>query len=69
PVSGVEVKKDAIRPGMKRTVALMGLVGLALSFAFALFREMQNHFIVDTDDVKDLLGVPVLGVIPDLSLA
>ena len=47
----------------------MGLVGLALSFAFALFREMQNHFIVDTDDVKDLLGVPVLGVIPDLNLA
>ena len=69
PVSGVEVRKDPIRPGLKRTVALMGLVGLALSFAFALFREMQNHFIVNTDDVKDLLGIPVLGVIPDLSLA
>ncbi len=69
PVSGVEVKKDPIRPGLKRTVALMGLVGLALSFAFALFREMQNHFIVNADDIKDILGVPVLGVIPDLSLA
>lgn len=63
-VSGVEVKKDSIRPGMKRTVALMGLVGLALSFAFALFREMQNHFIVTNDDVKEILGLPVLGVIP-----
>lgn len=69
PVSGVEVKKDAIRPGMKRTVALMGLVGLALSFAFALFREMQNHFIVSTDDIKDLLDLPVLGVIPNLEVA
>ena len=68
-VSGVEVKKDAIRPGMKRTVALMGLVGLALSFAFALFREMQNHFIVSTDDIKDLLDLPVLGVIPNLEVA
>ena len=69
PVSGVEVKKDPIRPGLKRTVALMGLVGLALSFAFALFREMQNHFIVNADDIKEVLGVPVLGVIPDLNLA
>ncbi len=69
PVSGVEVKKDAIRPGMKRTVALMGLVGLALSFAFALFREMQNHFVVTTEDVKEILDLPVLGVIPMASLA
>jgi len=67
-VSGVEIKKDPIRPGLKRTVALMGLVGLALSFAFALFREMQNHFIINTDDVKELLGIPVLGVIPYISL-
>ena len=69
PVSGVEVKKDAIRPGMKRTVALMCLVGLALSFAFALFREMQNHFIIGTEDVKDILDLPVLGVIPQFGQA
>ena len=68
-VSGVEVKKDAIRPGMKRTVALMGLVGLALSFAFALFREMQNHFIISTTDVKEILDLPVLGVIPQFGEA
>lgn len=54
---------------MKRTVALMGLVGLALSFAFALFREMQNHFVVTTEDVKEILDLPVLGVIPMASLA
>lgn len=68
-VSGVEVKKDPIKPGMKRTVALMALVGFALSFAFALFRELKNHFIVDTSDVKDQLDLPVLGVIPAFDLA
>ena len=30
---------------------------------------MQNHFIVNADDIKEVLGVPVLGVIPDLNLA
>lgn len=64
-VSGVEVKKDPIKPGMKRTVALMGLVGFALSFAYALYRELQNHFVVTSADVKEILGLPVLGVIPE----
>lgn len=68
-VSGVDVKKDPIKPGMKRTIALMGLVGFALSFAYALFREMQNHFIVNNTDVKEVLDLPVLGVIPDIALA
>lgn len=69
PVSGVDKKKDAIKPGMKRTIALMGLVGFALSFAYALFRELQNHFIITNNDVKDYLDLPVLGVIPDIALA
>lgn len=62
-VSGVDVKGDPIKPGMKRTVALLGLVGFALSFAYALFTELRRHFIVTADDVKEL-GLPVLGVIP-----
>ena len=64
PVSGVEVKKDAIKPGMKRTVALMGLVGLAIGFALALFRELRKNYLVSPTDVKDVLGLPVLGIIP-----
>ncbi|MBP5459025.1 MAG: hypothetical protein J6Y62_02465 [Clostridia bacterium] len=69
PVSSVEEKADPIKPGLKRTIALMGIVGFALAFAFALFREMRNHYVVSTDDIKDLLGVPVLGVIPNAELA
>ncbi len=63
-VSGVEAKSDPIKPGMKRTVLMMAIVGFALSFAYALFREISNHFIGTTVDVKEQLGLPVLGVIP-----
>lgn len=63
-VSGVEQKANAIRPGLIRTVALMTLLGFALSYAIALIRELQNHFLISADDVKDALGLPVLGVIP-----
>lgn len=63
-VSGVEQKAEAIKPGMKRTVALMALVGFALSFAYALFKELRKNFVVTMDDVKELLDLPVIGVIP-----
>lgn len=63
-VSGVEVKGDPIKPGMKRTVALMALLGLALSLSIALIREMRNHFLTTTNDIKKELDLPLLGVIP-----
>lgn len=63
-VSGVEAKKDPIKPGMKQTIILMALIGLVLSFAYGLIRELQNHYIVTSSDVKEELGLPVLGVIP-----
>lgn len=64
-VSGVEAKAEPIKPGMKRTIALMGLVGFALAFAYALFVELRKHFLITSDDVKEILGLPVLGVIPE----
>lgn len=64
PVSSVEEKAEPIKPGLKRTVALMGIVGFALAFAYALIKEMRNHYVVSMEDVKDILGLPVLGVIP-----
>ena len=68
-VSGVDIRQNAIRPGMKRTVALTGLIGLALSFAYALFRELRKDFFVTPTDIKDILGLPVLGVIPEKPFA
>ena len=67
-VSGVDVKSDPIKPGLKRTVVLLALVGFALSFAIALIRELRKNFIVTEEDVKEL-GLPVLGVIPNISNA
>ena len=63
-VSGVEMKQDPIKPGMKRTVALAALRGFALAFAIALFRQLRHSFFVTPDDIKNMLGLPVLGVIP-----
>ena len=64
-VSGVENKTDPIKPGMKRTIALMTILGFALGYGISLIKELRNHMVVSADDVKEMLGLPVLGVIPD----
>lgn len=64
-VSEVDVKSNPIKPGMKRTVGLMAIIGFAFGFAYALFRELQNHYLITSTDIKDILDLPVLGVIPE----
>jgi hypothetical protein len=49
------------------TVAIGGLVGIAVGFALAIRQEHRNPSFRSEDDIVQLLQVPVLGVIPLMS--
>lgn len=54
-----------ISPRKGRTLALAALLGLLLSSGFTVVQELMNRTIRTEDDVKNYLGLPVLGAIPD----
>lgn len=55
-----------IRPRRTRNVAIAAILGLFCGLGAAFFLEYMNRTIRTADDVKDYLGLPVLGAIPDI---
>ena len=54
-----------ISPRKARTLLLAALLGLLLSSGYVVFMELTNRTIRSEDDVKNYLGLPVMGAIPD----
>ena len=54
-----------IRPRRALNVAVAALLGLFCGLGAAFFLEYMNRTIRTADDVKEYLGIPVLGSIPD----
>ena len=55
-----------IRPRRTLNVAIAAILGLFCGLGAAFFLEYMNRTIRTADDVKDYLGLPVLGAIPDI---
>jgi receptor protein-tyrosine kinase len=51
-------------PRVPLAIALAALLGLFLGAVVAAIRERLDHSVRDAEDAADLLGAPVLGVIP-----
>ena len=64
-ISGASV--SATRAGQMKSVYVIFsiLLGLTLGVGFGFLLENLDHSVKSADDVEDLLGVPVLGSIPD----
>ena len=58
-----------IRPRRTLNVAIASILGLFCGLGAAFFLEYMNRTIRTTDDVKEYLGLPVLGAIPDIEKA
>jgi capsular polysaccharide biosynthesis protein len=59
-------------PSSPRRALLTGLAavfGMLLGISLALIHEMARRRVRSTTDVVDLLGIPVLGVLPHVVLA
>lgn len=66
-VSDVQISSKPVSPSVKK-YALLGVAGgLALSVLIAILRMLLHNTIVDEEDVTKYLGLPVLGVIPEIS--
>ncbi len=61
------VPDSAFRPSLKRNIALGLVLGLMLGIGAVLGVELLDRTLHTPDDVERVLGLPVLGVIPDVS--
>lgn len=61
------VPKSAFRPSLKRNIALGLVLGLMLGIGAVLGVELLDRSLHTPDDIERVLGLPVLGVIPDVA--
>ena len=66
-ISKVTTSERPVYPSTKRNVALAMAIGLLLSILYAVLRELTREVhIVDDSDVQKYLGLPIIGVIPEV---
>jgi len=57
--------QDPIKPNKKMNVLIAFMVGLMISVGLAFVLEFLDNTIKTNKDVEKILGLPVLGMIPD----
>ena len=65
-ISDVETGKYPVSPSVMKYTALLAMVGLVLSAGLVILKELFSNYIEDDADVTKYLGLPVLGVIPEV---
>lgn len=65
-ISQVETTDEPVSPSIMKNTALAGIIGLVLAVAIIVIKDFLANYIVDDDDVQKYLGLPVLGVIPEI---
>lgn len=65
-VSQVTVGSKPVSPDVQKNTIIAGLLGLLLSISIIILKELMKDYIVDDLDVQKKLGIPVLGIIPDV---
>lgn len=68
-VSDIDYDNAPVSPNVAKYTAVAAFAGFLLALAYALFRVLSKQFIVTDNDVSEQLGLPVLGVIPQLNEA
>lgn len=65
-VSMVDVSEKPVTPDVPKITILAGLLGLLVTAAVVVLNEILHDQIVDDHDVERKLGIPVLGIVPDI---
>lgn len=65
-ISDVEAGEEPVSPSLKKYIAVCALLGLCLSAGIVVLKELLSNYIEDDADVQKHLGLPVLGVIPEV---
>jgi len=64
-IDSATLPETASSPNITKNTLLGGLVGLALIIGIIYLAEFLNQSIKSSDDVENLLGLPVLGQLPE----
>lgn len=65
-VSDVEIGTSPIFPQTKKYTAMAALAGIVVVCAILVINHLLRNYIVDDEDVQKKLGLPVLGLIPEV---
>ena len=65
-ISQVSVNNEPVSPDVAQNTIIAGMLGFVLCAAVIVMRELLNDYIVDEFDVEKKLGIPALGIIPDM---
>ncbi len=65
-VSMVDVSEKPVSPNVPKITILAGLLGMLVTVAVVVLNEILHDQIVDDHDVERKLGIPVLGIVPDI---
>ena len=65
-VSQVRVPAEPVSPSVAKNTAIATLIGIVLVVAIVVIKNLMANYIVDDDDIQKYLGLPVLGVIPEI---
>ncbi len=65
-ISDVEANEKPVSPSTMKNTALMAMIGLVIAAGIIVLKELFSNYIEDDRDVTKHLGLPVLGVIPEV---
>lgn len=64
-IETVKVPEEPISPNKKMNIAISFLLGLMVSAGFSFLIEFMDNTFKTKEQLEDVLGIPVLGAIPD----
>ena len=65
-VSDVAINPNKVFPQTKKYVVMAGLLGAVVVCAILVLAHLLHDTVVDDEDVQNKLGLPVLGLIPEV---
>ena len=65
-VSDVYASREPVSPNVMRCTLMAAMLALLAVCGTIVLRELLNDYIVDDGDMEKKLGIPALGVIPDV---
>ncbi|MDU5153404.1 ATP phosphoribosyltransferase [Clostridium sp.] len=64
-IESVKLPENPVSPNKKMNIAIAMLLGLMVGVGLALLLEFMDNTFKDKESLEDIIGVPVLGAIPD----
>lgn len=67
-ISQAKAGQEPVSPSLKKNVAIAGILGLVLCYAFFFVKYLLNNRFMTESDITNRLGLTVLGVIPSVEI-